>query len=469
MKKEETTKHDTKDDEKLTNIETIRGLLPRFEESVLDVSNLKVIDKIGEGAFAHVYKCIHNPTKQELAVKIMKPKIFSRESDVYDFFLEAQLLRKIRHPNIVPFKGICFGDLDQKKEQIQYKHRNQGQNQQHESLCVVTEFMNGGSLKEWIYAKMKNPNRRVYSRKQAIKWMIQIAKGLVYLHGTPFVIVHRDLKPENILLQKSDPQEQRRVEYEAKIADFGLSVVIARKSGVPSSNVDKQERFEGIDSGTLPELLRHGKRGVKKNPETLRRALKGVSTCLHAPRYRAEQAAQDPDASTGGKDLGASCGGKDLTGRTGSLMYMAPEVLRYKKYNEKVDVFSYGVILYEILQGFTLLSTLPKTATISDVKQFASRVADGYRMQIPADWPQPIKALIEDCWNGRPSRRPTMKQVVRRLEEMYEIGTFAEVRRPVNDTQKKQKRKHKGSCFHLFRMFPCCSVHVHKDSIKTPV
>lgn len=190
MTKAGTSRLAVSDDEKLTNTETIRSLLPRFKDSVLEVHNFKVVAKIGEGAFAQVYKCFHIPTKQTLAVKVMKPKIFSRESDVYDFFLEAQLLRKIRHPHIVPFKGICFGSLDGKKQPQRQKQNQQNQRPQ-ESLCVVTEFMGGGSLKEWIYARMANPNRKIYSYRQAIRWMIQVTTfysnfNLFYFNFYPF-------------------------------------------------------------------------------------------------------------------------------------------------------------------------------------------------------------------------------------------------------------------------------------------
>lgn len=448
MKRAASSKHDTKVVEKLTNIETIQSLLPRFKESVLDVSNLQIVGRIGEGAFAHVYKCLHTQSEQLLAIKVMKPKIFSRESDVYDFFLEAQLLRKISHPNIVPFKGICFGDVETKKRTQRLSLSQKPQ----ESLCVVTEFMDGGSLKDWINAKMASPNRRVYSRKQAINWMIQIARGLVYLHGSPFVIIHRDLKPENILLQEKNT---KHLELEAKIADFGLSVVITKKNRVGLSSGDNLDQLEGVDSGTLPELFRHGKQGVKKNPETLRRALKGVSTCLHIPQQRGSPH----------RDLESSQEGKVLTGRTGSLMYMAPEVLRNQRYDEKVDVFSYGVIFYELLKGHTLLSTLPKSATIVDVKHFASEVADGYRMPIPEEWPQPIKKLIEDCWNGSPWLRPSMQEVLNRLEEIYRIGTFAEANQPGG---KAEKTKQKNPRCNFFGLLPFCKGDVHNDSVKAP-
>ena len=48
---------------------------------------------------------------------------------------------------------------------------------------LVQEYMNGGTLKSLVYEQMRLPRKRLYSNKDALRWLISIAKGLAYLHG----------------------------------------------------------------------------------------------------------------------------------------------------------------------------------------------------------------------------------------------------------------------------------------------
>lgn len=383
------------EDDSLTSKETIQKFLAVFKDSLLDISDFETIRIVGEGAFAIVYKCKQISTQQLVAVKVLKPHMLSRQRDVYDFLLEAQLLRKLRHPSIVQFKGICYGQLDAKHG--------------FESICVVTEYMEGGTLKDWIQAQTLRPGRPVYSKRTALKWMIQIAQGLEYLHNRQFAIIHRDLKPENILLCPSD---ENSPEHVAKIVDFGLSVIVAPRSSHarPLNPVDE---LESVDSGAIPELLKHGRQRTEKNAESLQKALAGASFVIRA----------DADNSLNGFSRSNSC--KHLmTGKTGSLLYMSPEVLRSDMYNEKVDVFSFGTILYETLQGFRIANRFGLHYTKANVQKFAETVRDGYRLPIPDDWPEELKILIQECWKDDPKERPSMKSVAARLMNLYESGMF---------------------------------------------
>lgn len=115
-----------------------------------------------------------------------------------------------------------------------------------------------------------------------------------------------------------------------------------------------------------------------------------------------------------------------MTGRTGSLMYMAPEVLRCQRYNEKVDVFSFGIVLYEVLRAVRLIIYIAPNGKMSEVETYANRVADGLRPPIPETWPTDLRNLIEKCWAPSPHARPSMKEVSRRLQAMYASGIFDE-------------------------------------------
>ncbi|KXZ47965.1 hypothetical protein GPECTOR_31g327 [Gonium pectorale] len=114
-----------------------------------------------------------------------------------------------------------------------------------------------------------------------------------------------------------------------------------------------------------------------------------------------------------------------LTGQTGSCMYMAPEVFRNLPYNEKVDVFSFGVLLYEVfsrtlslIAGLNLRELRLKGQDTPE--GYAAYVADGYRPHRPQSMPEPLYELIAACWADDPLARPTMADVVDSLAALQE-------------------------------------------------
>jgi serine/threonine protein kinase len=104
----------------------------------------------------------------------------------------------------------------------------------------------------------------------------------------------------------------------------------------------------------------------------------------------------------------------EMTGNTGSLRYMAPEVVLNKPYTEKVDVFSFAVVIWTIARG-----RLPYKGY--DRAMHRTRVViGGERPKIDGSWPAPFNELLEQCWHTEATRRPTMAEVSQRLTQMLE-------------------------------------------------
>ncbi|KAL3501454.1 hypothetical protein ACH5RR_035903 [Cinchona calisaya] len=101
-----------------------------------------------------------------------------------------------------------------------------------------------------------------------------------------------------------------------------------------------------------------------------------------------------------------------MTGETGSYRYMAPEVFRHRKYDKKVDVFSFAMILYEMLEGDPPLSHY-------EPYDAAKYVAEGHRPMFRAKGVVPeLRELVEQCWAADMNQRPSFLEILKRLEKV---------------------------------------------------
>jgi serine/threonine protein kinase len=101
-----------------------------------------------------------------------------------------------------------------------------------------------------------------------------------------------------------------------------------------------------------------------------------------------------------------------MTGCTGSLRYMAPEVASILSYNHKVDVYSYGIILWQMASNKVPFDGLNRA-------EFLQRVAQGNeRPPLSSSWPVGFRNLLEKCWHPNAIERPNFDEVLNDLQAL---------------------------------------------------
>lgn len=153
-------------------------------------SRYEILEKIGEGGMATVYKARCKLLNRFVAIKILKEEFAKDENFVARFRAEAQSAGALTHPNIVSVYDV--GQEDDGK--INY---------------IVMELLDGITLKDYI-----NKNGSLTS-ELTLKIAIQIASALDAAHKAN--IIHRDIKPQNIVLNKN---------MVAKVTDFGIAKIL---------------------------------------------------------------------------------------------------------------------------------------------------------------------------------------------------------------------------------------------------
>lgn len=104
----------------------------------------------------------------------------------------------------------------------------------------------------------------------------------------------------------------------------------------------------------------------------------------------------------------------DRSGAVGTPLYMAPEVLNGAPFNEKSDMYSFGLVLWVLITGEVPYRDLDDLSNDS----FADAVCGGHRPALPADIPPALRRLIKDCWADDPSARPTAVRVADQLADV---------------------------------------------------
>lgn len=147
----------------------------------------EILEKIGEGGMAVVYKAFCHRLSRFVAVKIMREDMAADEEFRRRFCAESHAIAMLSHPNIVAVYDVSHSD------DVEY---------------IVMELVDGITLRQYM------EKRGALNWKEALHFTKQIAKALAHAHSRG--IIHRDIKPQNIMLLKDGT---------IKVADFGIAAL----------------------------------------------------------------------------------------------------------------------------------------------------------------------------------------------------------------------------------------------------
>jgi len=178
------------------------------------IPGFQVIQKVGAGAMATVYRARQISLDRIVAIKVLPRRLSENKEFVERFYREGRAAARLNHPNIV--QAFDVGERDG------YHY-------------FVMEYVDGSTVYDELVKK------QVYSEKEALNIILQIAHALKHANERGFI--HRDVKPKNMMLDKNGV---------AKLADMGL----AREANDVKAAMAEAGRAYGTPYYISPEQIR---------------------------------------------------------------------------------------------------------------------------------------------------------------------------------------------------------------------
>ena len=325
---------------------------------------------LGRGGMGAVYLATHLGTERYVALKLITPQFMRNEEFVARFKREARAAGRLRHPNVVDVTDFGFAEVG--RETVAY---------------LVMEYLDGCTLGDVLVEEKRLP----------LEWVVDILEQAclavheAHLQG----IVHRDLKPENIWLEPN-----RLGGYRVKVLDFGIAKLAEGDTGVVPDNGNNEAKqvanptlnspdnrstqafrspmataaAAGSERATaLPDL--ETETLISGEHESTSTALANEQTAIHSADEDATQLYTSPanrDAHSEDRTLmldnatqhaahhrqtgirSNTTLATNLT-RVGAIMgtplYMSPEQCAGQVSDARSDIYSIGVIAYQMLTG----------------------------------------------------------------------------------------------------------------------
>ncbi len=334
---------------------------PQYLGEVL-YSELEFGDSLGVGSFGEVFS--GKAQGQRCAIKriFMGKNQAERSEIIFDFNKEISILSKLDHERIVKFIGVASRKALRPSFSPEY-YVPGTPNQPTPKITAQTPFAGDDGerrciLLESCEGSVASLLKLVRRKKCAVTWRICLtiakdaAEAVAYLHGMNPPIIHRDLKAENFLLTSN---------FRCKLTDFGLSRPLPTTSSKSSRNIK--------DSSALQTDTKH----IQPEQESSRKAV--MTVC-------------------------------------GTPCWVAPEIFRNEPYNEKVDVYSFGIVLWELFTGKKPHSD----RECSTLPYLVGR--KGLRPPLLPHCPDSLNDLMRQCWHESDHLRPSFNEILISLDNI---------------------------------------------------
>ncbi len=332
--------------------------LERYVGQVLD-EKYRLERLLGQGGMGAVYLATHLGTERYVALKLITPQFMCNEEFVERFKREARAAGRLRHPNVVDVTD--FGFSGEGVGRVAY---------------LVMEYLDGCTLSDVLVEEERLP----------LYWVVdileQVCAAVHEAHQQG--IIHRDLKPDNIWLEPNGLGG-----YRVKVLDFGIAKLAEAGNISPETSVLRQDNTPTMQFSQAPiaataaagagelEATRIAVSPLSNlESETLIQSAgegpANVPVTQAAPgEVRATQAVEDGDqtrildgglqptsaAAVAGHRTTDAMSTAATTGLTrvgailGTPLYMSPEQCRGEGLDARSDIYSLGVIAYQMLSG----------------------------------------------------------------------------------------------------------------------
>jgi serine/threonine protein kinase len=366
---------------------------------------------LGQGGMGAVYLATHLGTERYVALKLITPQFMRNEEFVERFKREARAAGRLRHPNVVDVTDFGFARAG--KESVAY---------------LVMEYLDGCTLSDVLAEETRLP----------LYWVVdileQVCSAVHEAHQQG--IVHRDLKPDNIWLEPNGLGG-----YRVKVLDFGIAK-LAEAGNTPPEIAPISQRVDDTPTMQLSQtpLAATAAAGVSeleatriavspitnRESETLIQPHAEIKDDARATRVvandaRATQAVDDGDQTrlldgaaqrtaakagaghrtTDASSTAATTGLTRVGAILGTPLYMSPEQCRGENLDARSDIYSLGIITYQMLAGappFTGETTSVISAHTNS-QPTSLRVHDG-------KLPKRVSRLIMSALEKDPAARP---------------------------------------------------------------
>ncbi len=324
----------------------------------------KIVRFIAQGGMGEVYQAWDRELQEPVALKTVRLAFANDEEAELRFKREIQLARKVTHPNVCRIFDLFHHQVAQ----------GAGANRYEGQVTFLTmELLCGETLAARLHGS------RCMTTDTALPIILQIGAALRAAHEAG--VIHRDLKPENVMLVRSAGRTR------VVVTDFGLAR--GRRAKAPIGS-----RGHTSLLWTLHSIQAQGSLNTNKR---LRSGLLGAVRSMSG------------DVSTA---LGA------VMGTPG---YMSPEQILGEKVDRRADIFSFGVILYQMMTGVMPYSTTSLFNKL--VIRFTQRPRAPRKLN--PEVPRHLEQVILKCLETEPAMRYQSADHVLRDLESKRMGRVA--------------------------------------------